>query len=133
MNSATIPSVYVGTYHKYNCGSIQGDWVDLTEFDNQTDFYQACCRMLHSDEAEPELMFQDWEGIPRTVSSESSIDWTYIAVFKQVHDNGHDEAYVTWVEYTGETDYDAFQDAYCGLAESEEEYAIDHVEEHGGT
>lgn len=25
------PAVYVGTYHKYNCGSIFGKWFDLAE------------------------------------------------------------------------------------------------------
>ena len=27
------PKVYVGTYGKYNSGSIEGKWVDLTDFD----------------------------------------------------------------------------------------------------
>lgn len=31
--TTTTPAVYVGTYHKYNCGSIFGKWFDLTEFD----------------------------------------------------------------------------------------------------
>ena len=34
----TTPAVYVGTYHKYNCGSIFGKWFDLTEFDGREDF-----------------------------------------------------------------------------------------------
>ena len=40
-------------------------------------------------------------------------------------------AFVAWAEYTGECDYDAFDDAYCGEAESEEDFAYGFVEDHG--
>jgi antirestriction protein len=39
MTDITTPSVYVGTYHKYNCGSIAGAWLDLTDFDSSEEFY----------------------------------------------------------------------------------------------
>ncbi|EBP8608397.1 antirestriction protein ArdA, partial [Salmonella enterica] len=74
----TTPAVYVGTYHKYNCGSIFGKWFDLTEFDGREDFYEAC-QALHADEWDAEFMFQDWEGIPSQFVSECSIDWNFIA------------------------------------------------------
>lgn len=32
MSNVTI-EIYVGTYYKYNCGSLQGAWVDLTLFE----------------------------------------------------------------------------------------------------
>ena len=57
------PAIYVGTYGKYNSGSLKGEWVDLTNFDSKEDFYEYC-RELHSDEKDPEFMFQDWEYIP---------------------------------------------------------------------
>lgn len=50
------PQVYVGTYEKYNNGSLEGEWVDLTDFDNLKDFYRYI-RELHKDEREPEFMF----------------------------------------------------------------------------
>jgi antirestriction protein len=65
--------VYVGTYRKYNEGSIAGEWLELEDYDSRADFYEAC-RELHSDEADPELMFQDWEEIPEKYITESSID-----------------------------------------------------------
>ena len=58
-----IPSVYVGTYGKYNSGSLDGEWVDLIQFSNKEEFYE-CCRALHEDEPDAEFMFQDWEYIP---------------------------------------------------------------------
>ena len=51
---------YVGTYHKYNCGSIDGAWVDLTEFANEDEFW-SYCKELHKDEPDPEFMIQDFE------------------------------------------------------------------------
>lgn len=38
-NATTIPAIYVGTYYKYNGGSIFGKWFDMTEFDCRDDFY----------------------------------------------------------------------------------------------
>lgn len=61
-SSVTVPAVYVGTYHQYNGGSIFGKWFDLTDFDDEDEFYDAC-RALHAAEDDPEFMFQDWEGI----------------------------------------------------------------------
>ncbi len=72
--TTTTPAVYVGTYHKYNCGSIFGKWFELTEFDGREDFYEAC-QALHADEWDAEFMFQDQEGIPSQFVSESAIDW----------------------------------------------------------
>ncbi len=62
-NLKTTPKIYVSTYGKYNDGSLKGRWFDLESFQNAESFDQAC-RAFHSDEPEPELMFQDWENIP---------------------------------------------------------------------
>ena len=54
------PAVYCGTYAKYNNGSLYGMWIDLTTFDTYREFITFCNR-LHADEADAELMFQDYE------------------------------------------------------------------------
>ena len=128
--STTTPAIYVGTYHKYNCGSLFGKWFDLTDFDDKSDFMEAC-HDVHSNESDPELMFQDWEGIPEKFASESSVDWDFIEAYKRAVDDGKDQAFVAWVEYTGECDYDQFEEAWCGEAASEEDYAYEFVQEHG--
>ena len=131
MNSSiTVPAVYVGTYHQYNCGSIFGKWFDLTDFDDEDAFYDAC-RTLHAGEEDPELMFQDIEGIPSQFASESSVTWAFIEAFRQAQDDGRAAAFVAWAEYTGECDYDAFDDAYYGEADSEEDFAYGFVEDNG--
>ena len=78
------PKVYVGTYAKYNSGSLEGKWVDLTDFDCKEDFIDYC-NELHSDEDDPELMFQDCENVPDAYYSESDISedlWEYMEKVK---------------------------------------------------
>lgn len=65
--------VYVGTYHKYNSGSIAGAWLNIADYKDKSEFL-AACRALHKDESDPEFMFQDYEGIPSWFVRESSID-----------------------------------------------------------
>ena len=59
----TNPQVYVGTYRKYNNGSIKGEWVDITKFDNYAQFVTAC-RLIHCNEEDPEFMIQDHQYLP---------------------------------------------------------------------
>lgn len=73
MNEATTPRVYVGTYAKYNNGSIAGAWMDLGKYDDKQAFLEACAE-LHKDEADPEYMFQDFENFPRALYNESFLD-----------------------------------------------------------
>lgn len=67
------PAIYVGTYSKYNNGSIAGKWLDLTNYATKEEFYEAC-KELHKDEADPEFMFQDFENFPEELYSESGMD-----------------------------------------------------------
>ena len=72
------PAVYVGTYEKYNNGSIGGGWMSLEGHDKES-FYAACAE-LHSDESDPEFMFQDFQNFPREFYGESGLaaeiwDW----------------------------------------------------------
>ncbi len=128
--SVVAPAVYVGTWHKYNCGSIAGRWFDLTTFDDERDFF-AACRALHQDEADSELMFQDYEGFPGNMASECHINWAWVEGFRQARDEGCEEAYRLWVEDTGETDFDTFRDAWWGEADSEEAFAVEFASDTG--
>ena len=64
------PALYCGTYAKYNDGSIAGKWLKLQDYDDAEAFLQTC-RDLHDDEADPEFMFQDFEGFPKILYGES--------------------------------------------------------------
>ena len=89
----SVPSVYVGTYGKYNSGSLEGEWVDLTQFSNKEDFYEYC-RELHEDEPDAEFMFQDWEYIPDGMIGESWIEdslWDLMPFYEEYgYDFVHD-------------------------------------------
>ncbi|OIQ22044.1 MAG: hypothetical protein BM557_01305 [Flavobacterium sp. MedPE-SWcel] len=68
---STQPSLYVGTYEKYNNCSISGDWLTLTDYSDAEEFLEAC-KELHCDEEQPEFMFQDQEYLPDFLYSESA-------------------------------------------------------------
>lgn len=66
--------VYVGTYHKYNCGNLNGQWLYLDDYADYEEFIEEA-KALHHDEHDPELMFQDFDTeAPESFYSESHID-----------------------------------------------------------
>lgn len=79
------PALYVGTYAKYNNGSIAGKWLYLDEYADADEFLSAC-KELHKDEDDPELMFQDYENFPESFYAESMgtagleklIEWSHL-------------------------------------------------------
>lgn len=65
--------VYVGTYRKYNNGSIAGAWISLAGCKDYDDFL-AQCRKVHKDERDPEFMIQDTECMPDGLTCMESLD-----------------------------------------------------------
>lgn len=76
----TNPKVYVGTWRKYNNGSIQGAWVDLTQFATYAEFV-AKCKAIHKDEFDPEFMIQDFSNFPDGLSAN---DWLSESEFDDI-------------------------------------------------
>ena len=72
-------NIYVGTYQKYNEGSLYGKWIDLLDYSDLEEFYKDI-RELHKDEDDPEFMFQDWE-----VPQKNPCQATRIFCFIQLH------------------------------------------------
>lgn len=110
------PAVYVGTYAKYNSGSLYGAWFDLTKFYDYDEFMDAC-RELHHDEDDPELMFQDFENFPEAWYSESCMNEETFDKIREYDDlSGSEqaafEAYIENIDSDG--DYSRFQDRYVG-------------------
>ena len=73
--------VYVGTYHKYSCGSLYGAWVDLESFNDEEELMEFLYR-LHADEAEPEFMVQDFMNFPRRFYSESMNEHDFAELYE---------------------------------------------------
>lgn len=51
-------NIYVGTYHKYNCGSIRGKWLELPLTDEEL---KSELNWIADTETDPEFMIQDFE------------------------------------------------------------------------
>lgn len=120
--------IYVGTYHKYNCGSIEGAWLDLDDYEDKDAFYEAC-RELHKDEEDPEFMFQDMEGIPEGMASESHIDEE---LFEWLKLDEEDRTILKLYRENGlEGDIDDARDCFNGIYDSVEEYVQEYWEQCG--
>lgn len=55
----TTLKIYVGTYHKYNCGNLRGRWLDLPMNENELD---EALNWIAEGEESPEFMIQDYES-----------------------------------------------------------------------
>ncbi|KRR22147.1 antirestriction protein ArdA [Bradyrhizobium retamae] len=123
----STPRLYVGTYAKYNSGSIKGAWLDLDDYSDKDAFLEAC-KELHKDEADPELMFQDFEGFPRSYYSESSVSeelFAWIALDED--DRQLLEVYRENVD--SDADIDRARDAFMGKADTKAEFAAQYLDD----
>jgi len=138
MENLSEARIYVGTYAKYTNGSIEGKWLDLSDYSDKEEFYDAC-RELHSDEEDPELMFQDYENIPSSLIGESWISDNFFEVIEAVSDLGESEqeAFCLWLN-DGSRDMDtddinglidSFRDDYQGAYKDEEDFAYEIIEQ----
>lgn len=119
------PAVYCGTYGKYNGGSLDGMWIDLTTFSDYDDFIDFC-NAIHADEEDPELMFQDYECFPRSLYSESCFsrdDFESIIDYHVLCEKHGSEAVDAFLEFNDADRLGDFEDAYSGKWDSEEDFA----------
>ena len=126
--------IYVGTYQKYNEGSIEGKWLNLSDYSDKDEFYEACV-ILHKDEHDPEFMFQDYENIPNGLVDESWISstvWDLIDVLDDMGDN-EKEAFLEYSENISNLDvasvFDEFEEKYRGCYNSMKEFAENEFDE----
>jgi antirestriction protein len=121
-------AVYVGTYGKYNDGSIYGAWIDLTLIKDEEDFNDLCAE-IHKDEQDPEFMLQDWQSIPSRYISESGLSaefWDYLEAY---NGTSNTEALKKFVDYGYSPEN--FSSYYMGEFDSEQEYAEALLDETG--
>ena len=121
--------IYVGTYAKYNNGSIAGEWLDIEDYADKEDFL-AACKELHKDEADPEFMFQDLEDIPTGMAGESFVT---DELFEYGLLNEHDqEIWATYRDHVNQDgDFDEAQDAFQAKGTSKADVAQGHYEDTG--
>lgn len=128
------PAVYVGTYAKYNNGSLFGQWVDIASFDDYDEFMDYLHR-LHADEADPEFMMQDYENYPKQWYYEAGMSEDTFDKIKEYAELQENEAVKAYIDYYGiepdEFSMDEFEDRYEGEHSSEEDFAEWLVDEIG--
>ena len=138
MENLNEACIYVGTYRKYNNGSLFGKWFNLSDYENSEEFLKAC-KELHKDDDNPEFMFQDWENIPDCLICESWLSNNFFTfrVALQELSQPEQEAFMVWIDngsYDLDKDdcqdlLDSFRDDYYGEYDSEEDFAYELVEE----
>ena len=123
--------IYVGTYAKYNNGSLQGEWVELSDFYDLDGFMERCSE-IHEDEEEPEYMFQAWEEIPDCLIDEGHLEENFFELRDELDrlNNTEKEAFWVWADgNNAQLTQDAyslvksFQSDYIGSYASREDFA----------
>ncbi|MDZ7936107.1 MAG: antirestriction protein ArdA [Emticicia sp.] len=120
MKTSQTPQIYVGTYAKYNNGSIFGEWINLEIYDTKEDFFEYC-KELHSDEDDAEFMFQDYENIPEKLISECSINDKLFDYVKAIEDM-EDETIEALGYFLDDVNLDDFSDFDDLIEQFQEEY-----------
>jgi|TARA_A100001391_G_scaffold17494_1_gene9729 antirestriction protein len=131
--------VYVGTYGKYNHGSIQGEWLNIEDYNSIDEFHDACYQ-IHAKElkmfGDVELMFQDFEGIPRALISEFHISPILFDIknyldgidindlFEFVDEFGFDYENTDSAQYL----IDKFNESYMGCNTNFRDFVYDHFD-----
>ena len=119
------PSIYCSTYGKYSREKAScGLWIDLTTFDDYEEFVNFC-RAIHADEAEPELMFQDFEGFPKEYYNESGFDeddFNAVREYSELCEKYCPDAVDAFIDW-GCEEIEHFEDCYMGEYDSEEDFA----------
>ena len=121
--------VYVSTFAKFNNDNLDGEWLYLKDYSDKDDFIEACLK-LHEDEEDPELMFQDSEGIPDDFIGESHISpecWDLL----EAYDEYGEEQVLAYCHCFGEWNKRDFEDKYRGEYDSFTDLAEQLLDETG--
>ena len=133
-------SIYVGTYKKYNEGSLFGQWLNLSDYSDFEELIQAM-KELHQDEPDPEFMFQDWEcsGVIENMGliGESYISSEIYEVLEAIENSYYSEEVIeAYVDCYG-TENDIYslikgaEETYNGKFNSDEDFTQYLLEETG--
>ena len=117
---------YVGTYAKYNEGSIAGAWIELEGFTDAEQF-QAVCAELHKEESDPEIMIQDFEGFPKRYYSESGLSddlFEYLAL-----DQDDRQLMDAYLDAGFDGDLDDARDRYAGQFNNDVDFVRELLED----
>lgn len=115
------PAVYVGTYGKYNNGSIAGMWVALDTVADSKELHDVF-RRIHCDECEPEYMIQDFQNFPEKFYSESGCDWEGLYEWLELDEDDRRKCAEYWDEVDGSREIQDILDACAYEGDADEFY-----------
>ena len=121
--------IYVGTYAKYNNGSLQGKWVELSDFYDLDGFMERCAE-IHEDEEAPEYMFQAWEEIPDGLIDESHLEENFFELRDELDRLNDTEKEAFWVWADGNNAHPT-QDAYSLVKSFQSDYIGSYASREG--
>ena len=116
------PAIYVGTWEKYNNGSLAGAWLKLQDYKDAEEFYKKC-KDLHSDEVDPEFMFQDIENMPTGFSKNEDVKEAYEKL--EVIDSIELDAEIITAGIECEIEPDEIEECYAGSYNSDIDFAVE--------
>jgi antirestriction protein len=119
--------IYVGTYNKYNNGSIAGAWLALDDYNDAEQFIDAC-KELHKDEIDPELMFLDFDDIHKNYCNEC-VDMQEVYYYADTCNGGDKEVIDAGLDC--EIPLDSIMNAYIGSYDSDSDFAYDMADQCG--
>jgi antirestriction protein len=123
-------STYVGTYKKYNKGSLFGEWLNLSDYSDYNELIEAV-KELHNDEEDPEFMFQDYEHCELFAKlglvGENYIFKDIYEIAGQIKDSGYNiEIFEAYIDCVGRMDfrgvYDGVINNYIGEYSDDETF-----------
>ncbi len=99
------PRIYVGTWAKYNAGSLSGEWLALKDYDSYSELCEVM-RAIHEDESDPEPMIQDCDDFPEgfSVVSGSLSEEEYNDILKACKEEEEEEEESRGAEDTEDTE-----------------------------
>ncbi|WP_454047296.1 antirestriction protein ArdA [Chryseobacterium sp. Marseille-Q8038] len=107
-------SIYVGTYSKYNNGSLYGKWLNLSDYSDYDELLETM-NDLHKDEHDPEFMFQDYEHCELFeklgLIGESYLSNEIFEIAEQINDSSYNlEIFEAYVDCIGKMDFSSIYD-----------------------
>jgi len=130
-------SIYVGTYKKYNEGSLFGKWLNLSDYSDYDELLEVM-KELHQDEYHPEFMLQDYENCSffekLGLIGESYLSNEIFEIAEQINDSSYDlEIFEAYLDCIGKMDFQSIYDGvinyYIGEYSDDETFAQYILEE----
>ena len=124
-------SIYVASLHDYNSGILHGRWIDCTQgadhiHDRIAEILASSPAAAEYGEVAEEWAIHDFDFMGLSLGESEDID--ALAELAEALEE-HGEALAVYLDHVGTRDISGFEDAYCGIYDSEGAYAGELADE----